>query len=115
VLTSMKTARAPGDASHPPAERAGTNDAEADHAARRYARLLVSEIKLYHEAQVGAGQRERDLATRLGTEIARARAMYNARVAPELRRRTDYFQEELVRTLANGDATLIESPAHPSA
>ncbi len=48
--------------------------ADGDIAARRYARLLVSEIKLYHEPAVLAGRRERDLAARLGDEIARARA-----------------------------------------
>ena len=40
--------------------------ADGDVAARRYARLLVSEIKLYHESAVADGRRDRDLATRLG-------------------------------------------------
>jgi hypothetical protein len=80
--------------------------ADGDIAARRYARLLVSEIKLYHEQAVLAGRRERDLATRLGDEIARARLLYDQRVPP-LRERTDYFHSELVRTLADGDASLM--------
>lgn len=82
--------------------------ADADAAARRYARLLVSEIKLYHEPSVIAGRREGDLATRLRTEIARARVLYEQRVPDVLRQRTDYFQSELVRTLADGDAGLLE-------
>ncbi len=81
--------------------------ADGDVAARRYARLLVSEIKLYHEQAVLAGRRERDLATRLGDEIARARLLYDQRVPPPLRERTDYFHAELVRTLADGDASLM--------
>ena len=80
---------------------------EDDEAARRYARLLVSEIKLYHEPAVAAGRLERNLAVRLGGEIARARVLYEQRVPAEVRRRTDYFDAELVRTLANGDATLL--------
>ena len=82
--------------------------AEEDTSARRYARLLVSEIKLYHESAVIDGRRDRDLATRLGGEIARARAMYEQRVPPHVRERADYFHDELVRTLANGDASLLE-------
>jgi hypothetical protein len=91
-----------------PAVRAAASDAErADEAARRYARLLVGEIKLYHEAAIVAGRRERDLAGRLSSEIAHARAMYRERVPQELLRETDYFDEELVRTLAGGDASLL--------
>src|SRR5437867_785583 len=74
----------------------------------RYARLLVSEIKLYHEAAVVEGRRDRDLATRLGGEIAHARVLYEQRVPPDVRRRGDYFHDELVRTLADGDATMLE-------
>ena len=90
-------------------------DAALDHpagdddlAARRYARLLVSEIKLYHEADVVAGRRDRDLTKRLGGEIARARVLYDQRVAPHVRQSVDYFHAELIQTLANGDETLLE-------
>ena len=57
-----------------------------DSDSARRCRLLVSEIKLYHEAAVIAGRRERDLATRLGTEIARARVLQRQRVAASVRR-----------------------------
>ena len=87
--------------------RANEETEEGSESARRYARLLVSEIKLYHEAAVVAGQRERDLATRLGAEIERARVLYEQRVAAHLRQSADYFHAELVRTLANGDASLL--------
>ncbi len=82
---------------------------DEDESARRYARLLVSELKLYHEAEVATGQRERNLATRLGAEIDRARVLYEQRVPAELRLRTDYFHAELVRTLANGDVSLLST------
>jgi hypothetical protein len=87
--------------------RADEDPEDGSESARRYARLLVSEIKLYHEAAVIAGRRERDLATRLAAEIARARALYEQRVAAPVRQDADYFQAELVRTLANGDANLL--------
>jgi len=78
-----------------------------DDAARRYARLLVSEIKLYHESAVTAGRRDRNLLERLRSEIERARRLYAERVPAEVLARTDYFDQELVRTLANGDASLL--------
>jgi hypothetical protein len=78
-----------------------------DDAARRYARLLVSEIKLYHESAVTAGRRDRNLLERLRGEIDRARRLYGERVPAAVQARTDYFDQELVRTLANGDASLL--------
>jgi hypothetical protein len=79
-------------------------DAES---ARRYARLLVSEIKLYHEGQVDEGRRAGDLRARLADPIARARALYEQRVPSAVPSRADVFEQELVRTLADGDAALL--------
>jgi hypothetical protein len=108
-VTAFKAARAAlvktGDRAD---ETSDDSRADDDEAARRYARLLVSEIKLYHEPDVLAGRRERDLARRLGGEIARARVLYEQRVPAEIREQTDYFHDELVRTLANGDSTLLQ-------
>ena len=75
--------------------------------AQRFARLLISEIKLYHEAQVDEGRRARDLRQRLHPHIERARQLYEERVPSDLRARTDYFEQELVRTLADGDPILL--------
>jgi hypothetical protein len=91
-----------------PLDRASpSTPADDDSAARRYAKLLVSEIKLYHEAVVDQGRRSRDLRRRLGSEIARARDLYEARVAPAVRTHGDFFEQELIRTLADGDVTLL--------
>jgi hypothetical protein len=109
ALTALKAARAVVEPASVGQALAGPSDADdADGSARRYARLLVSEIKLYHEPAVAAGRRDRDLAERLGGEIARARVLYEQRVPQSVRTRTDYFRDELVRTLANGDATLLQ-------
>ena len=75
--------------------------------AKRFARLLVSEIKLYNEAQVSAGREKRDLYERLKDDIERSRRMYTERVPYHIHSTTNYFYEELVRTLANGDPTLL--------
>ena len=52
--------------------------------------------------------RQGDLTLRLGGEIAHARSLYDQRVPLAVRQHTDYFHSELVRTLANGDAALLE-------
>ncbi|MBI4263838.1 MAG: GAF domain-containing protein [Acidobacteria bacterium] len=90
-----------------PVEHAG-GEAEAD-AARRYARLLLSEVRMFNEPLVDAGRRSRDLLTRLGGEIARARRLYEARVPSTVSARSEYFDQELVRTLADGDRSLLGS------
>jgi hypothetical protein len=84
--------------------------------ARRFARLLVSEIKLYNEQKVTEGRSQGDIYERLRDDIDRSRQMYDKRVAPPVASRFDYFHEELVNTLAEGDpAKLGESyPGTPA-
>ncbi len=89
------------------AERARHVSEEEDASAFRYARLLISEIKLYHEDAVHEGRRDGNLLERLGPEIARARSLYEEHVPAEVRSRTDHFGQELVRTLANGNPRLL--------
>ena len=82
-------------------------NSDEDNGARRYARLLVSEIKLYNEGAVRAGREKRDLLHRLRDEIDRARRLYEERVPPGVAARHAYFQQELVQTLAGGDPACL--------
>jgi len=82
--------------------------------ARRFARLLVSEIKLYNEQKVSEGHTQGDLYPRLREYIDRSREMYDKRVKPEVAQRYDYFHNELVNTLAEGDEAKLGS-AYPGA
>jgi hypothetical protein len=110
AMTAFKVARSltiPTPSPEPPAPRVDKDDDEDVAGARRYARFLVSEIKLYHEDSIAAGRRDRDLGNRLGGEIARARVLYEQRVPPHVRARAPYFDDELVRTLADGDRSLL--------
>jgi hypothetical protein len=72
--------------------------------ARRFARLLVSEIKLYNESKVEQGRKNKDLYERLKEDIDRSRQMYDERIPDEVRKTSNYFYDELVRILADGDA-----------
>ena len=77
--------------------------------ARRFARLLISEIKLYNEQKVAEGRSEHDLYDRLREYIDRSREMYDKRVKAEVAARYDYFHGELVNTLAEGDVSKLGS------
>ena len=83
--------------------------------ARRFARLLVSEIKLYNEQKVSEGRARSDLYDRLKEDIDRSKQMYDKRVATEVASQVDYFYDELVNTLAEGDAAKLGAYPHPSA
>lgn len=109
-LTAVRTAQAMrlmSGTEVPAAEQGREPEPDEAQGARRYARLLVSEIKLYNEGQVRMGRERRDLMTRLKPEIERARRLYDERVAPSIHSRDVYFEQELVQTLADGDQSLL--------
>jgi hypothetical protein len=81
----------------------GPEDTRQHEDARRFARLLVSELLLYNEDVVVTGRKQRDIRQRLKEEIEKSRRAYDQRVPEGVRSRADYFNEELVRTLAEGD------------
>ena len=70
--------------------------------ARRFARLLVSEIKLYHEDRVKEGRQNQDIYERLQRDIDRSRDMYDRRADATVKTTHDYFHAELIRILAEG-------------
>ncbi len=75
--------------------------------ARRFARLLVSEIKLYNEKKVQEGREASDIYERLREAIDRSREMYDKRVQPAVAAKFDYFHYEVVNSLGEGDETRL--------
>ncbi len=71
--------------------------------ARRFARLLVSEIKLYNEKKVQEGRESNDIYDRLREAIDRSREMYDKRVQPPVAAKFDYFHYEVVNALGEGN------------
>ncbi|HEY4424771.1 MAG TPA: hypothetical protein VGN10_11210 [Pyrinomonadaceae bacterium] len=90
-----------------PVEVQGDEERRLHNDARRFARLLISEIKLYNEQKVTEGRIEHDLYDRLREYIDRSREMYDKRVKAEVASRYDYFHGELVNTLAEGDESKL--------
>jgi hypothetical protein len=83
------------------------DEAQEEESARRHARLLISEIKLYNETLVEQGRREGNLLALLGSEIERARRLYEEKIPAAVRERVNCFDDEIVRTLAGGDRALL--------
>jgi hypothetical protein len=82
-------------------------DAETHRKAQRFARLLVDEIKLYNQAKVAEGRRNRDLYDRLKEDIEKSRSTYGKRYGTTVAMSGDYFQKEVIRNLAEEDASLM--------
>jgi hypothetical protein len=75
--------------------------------ARRFAKLLVSEIKLYNEKAVVQGREQGNIYELLKEDIDRSRQMYDERIPEDVRSGSNFFYEELVRILADGRADAL--------
>jgi hypothetical protein len=82
-------------------------DADTHRKAQRFARLLVDEIKLYNSAKVAEGRKNKDLYDRLKEDIEKSRATYKKRYGATVAANADYFQVELVRSLAEDDVSIM--------
>jgi hypothetical protein len=82
-------------------------EADVHRKAQRFARLLVDEIKLYNQAKVTEGRKNKDLYDRLKDEIEKSRATYQKRYGTTVAAAGDYFNQEIVRSLAGDDGSLM--------
>jgi hypothetical protein len=80
--------------------------------AKRFAKILVSEIELYNKTKVADGRKNRDLYKRLKSDIDRSRQTFEKRFAKVLSKQFDYFHDELVKALALNDPALL-GPEYP--
>ena len=111
----MAAAAAAPAPSAPPAPAAGgadlsglsAEDQEVHKKAKRFAKLLVDEIKLYNQKKVEEGKKHRDLYSRLKEDIDKSRQTYEKRWGSSAAGPANYFQSELVRILADNDAGLM--------
>jgi hypothetical protein len=82
-------------------------DADTHRKAQRFARLLVDEIKLYNQAKVAEGRRNKDLYDRLKEDIDKSRSTFQKRYGNTAAASGDYFQREVVRSLAEDDNSVM--------
>jgi hypothetical protein len=88
-------------------------DADMHRKAQRFARLLVDEIKLYNQAKVAEGRRHKDVYDRLKSEIEQSRSTYEKRYGNTAAASASYFQQEVVRSLAEDDLSLMGANFKP--
>jgi hypothetical protein len=84
-------------------------DADIHRKAQRFARLLVDEIKLYNQAKVAEGRRNKDLYDRLKEDIDKSRGTFQKRYGNTAAASGDYFHHELLRSLAEDDISIMGS------
>ena len=91
----------------PPDASSSSDDEEIHRKAQRFARLLVDEVKLYNQAKVAEGRKNRDIYDRLKEAIEKSRAIYQKRYGNTVAASGNYFQHEVVRSLAEDDLSLM--------
>jgi len=84
-----------------------SEDVEVHRKAQRFARLLVDEIKLYNQAKVAEGRKHKDVYDRLKDDIEKSRATYQKRYGNTAAASGDYFSNELIRSLAEDDSSMM--------
>jgi hypothetical protein len=104
---AMSAAAASGGSSAAAASALNAEDAEVHRKAQRFARLLMDEIKLYNQAKVSEGRKHKDLYDRLKEDIDKSRATYLKRYGNTAAASGDYFNQELIRSLAEDDVSLL--------
>src|SRR5580700_11119432 len=107
-VASARAAAAPAAATDPLAGLS-PEDADVHRKAQRFARLLVDEIKLYNQAKVAEGRRNKDLYDRLKEDIDKSRGTFQKRYGNTAAASADYFQSELLRSLAEDDISIMGS------
>jgi len=75
--------------------------------AKRLARALISDLKLYNDARVVAGKAQGNLYDILQDDIEKSRKHYEDRVGDARAKMPDYFYQELVSKLCEGDASKL--------
>jgi hypothetical protein len=62
---------------------------------------------LYNQAKVAQGKKNQDLYTRLREDIEKSRATYDKRYGESAVASANYFNQELIRILADNDVSLM--------
>lgn len=96
-------------ASGPDLSGLSAEDQEVHKKAKRFAKLLVDEIKLYNQAKVAEGRQNKDLYSRLKEDIDKSKNTYEKRYGSTVAGSADYFNAEVIRILADNDPSNLGS------
>lgn len=107
VGPEVAAVEAPVASSAPSAPSMSPEDQDVHKKAQRFARLLVDEIKLYNQAKVSEGRKNKDLYDRLKETIEKSRATYQKRYGNTVAGSGNYFHHEIMRSLAEDDPSIM--------
>ncbi|MGH9641333.1 MAG: hypothetical protein ACRD3Q_02795 [Terriglobales bacterium] len=82
-------------------------DEEVHRKAKRFARLLVDEIKLYNKSKLAEGRSNKNLYDVLKDPIDKSRATYQKRYGATVAASGNYFEDEMKRSLAEDDLSVM--------
>jgi hypothetical protein len=82
--------------------------------ANRVAKVAMQDIKLLRPKDVRLGRENKDICTRLRSDIDKARKEYDRRFRAILDHPVDYFHHWMVEILAEGDAETLGEYPYPS-
>jgi hypothetical protein len=105
LVPAVQTTVVEPESAPPPA--VSPEEQETHRKAQRFARLLVDEVKLYNQAKVSEGRKNKDVYDRLKEAIEKSRSTYQKRYGNTVAASGDYFQHELVRSLAEDDVSIM--------
>ena len=78
--------------------------------ARRYARLVATDIRLYNEEAVSLGRRHRDLARRIADHLEMGKETFGRRFPDLGSEGLTLLREAYIQVLAGGDSGLLPPP-----
>lgn len=84
------------------AEKAPEVDEALIIEARRIARLIISEIKLYNQDKIAKSKNKREVLELLKNDLIKGKQHYNTRIASKLPIGPDYFMETVKEILLAG-------------
>jgi len=110
-------ARAPAAAQSEPAfdvASLSTELQELHRRANRVAKVAMQDIKLLRPKDVRLGRENKDICTRLRSDLDKARKEYDRRFRAILDHPVDYFYRWMVEILAEGDRSALGEYPYPS-
>jgi outer membrane biosynthesis protein TonB len=87
---------------------------ELHRRANRVAKVTMQDIKLLHPNDVRLGQENKDICSRLRSDLDKARKEYDRRFRAILDQPVDYFHRWMVEILAEGDSAALGEYPYPS-
>ncbi len=107
MAASASHSSSPSGTSSNKASEISVADQDTHRKAQRFARLLIDEIKLYNKDTVVEGRKNHDLYDRLKEDIEKSRITYQKRYGSTAAADGNYFNQELVRSLAEDNLALL--------